>query len=686
MADTYAHMHSFAGGEVTREFFGQITDAKYQTGLAACRNFIVLPHGPVANRAGTFFVRETKTSASKSRLLPFEYSDDQTLVIEFGVGYFRFHTQGATVLNDAGIAPYELAHDYAEAELFEVAYVQSGDVLTFVHHNHPVRELRRLAATNWSLIDVDFAPSIAAPAGLTATATAGTNPGTPTQQEYAITAIAADGIDESRASPSAFCSNNLYDDDAHDDLSWPAVAGASRYNVYKRSSGLLGYIGQTDQLTFTDDNIAPDLGKTPPNATNPFVGIGNYPSTVSYFDQRRVFAATDNNSQETWLTKTGTESNMDASIPSQDSDAIDFRIAARDANRIRHAVPMSDMILLTSSAAWRITSVNTDALTPTSISARVQSSVGANKTRPLTINNSMLFVAARGGHLRELGYSQDAGGYATGDISLRAPHLFDTFDVVDMAFSSSPYPIVWAISTSGQAIGLTYVPDQQVGAFHHHDTLNGVFESCCAVAEGANDVVYFIIRRTINGRSVRYVERMTSRQFVDKQDAYFVDCGATYSGAATSTINGLTWLEGQTVNILADGAVAPQQVVTGGSVTLDNPASVVQVGLPITSDIETLPLAFNIPGYGSGRPKDIAAVYLKVYQSTGIFAGPSLTELTEVAPRTTEPYGSSPALIDGEVEVVVASAWTDDGSVFVRQSDPLPLTILAITMDVAVGG
>lgn len=685
MADTMTHTRSFAGGEVTREFFGRIDDPKFQTGLAACRNFIVLPHGPAANRPGTAFVRAVKTPAKRTRLLPFTFADDQTLVLEFGEDYFRFHTMGGTVL-DTGV-PFEVAHTYLEAELFEVKMVQSADVISLTHHNHPPRELRRAGALSWTLTDVAFGPVVIAPTSVAAVATPGATPGTPTTQEYAVTAVATDGIDESRASTSATCSNNLYDDGAFNTITWAAVTGAIRYNVFKRTAGLLGYIGQTDLLTFTDDNIAADLGKTPPIGTNPFTGTGLYPSAVGYFDQRRVFAATDTEPQRTWLTKEGTESNLDSAIPSLDTDAISFRIAARDANRIRHIVPMNDLVLLTSSAAWRITSINTDALTPTSISARVQASSGANDTSPLTINNSMLYIAAKGGHMRELGYSRDANGYVTGDISLRAPHLFDNLNVVDMAFSSAPYPVVWAVSTSGQLIGLTYVPEQSIGAFHHHDTgAQGVFESCCVVSEGAEDVLYVIVKRFINGAWTRYVECLRSRAFVDPADAFFVDCGATYSGAPTSTVSGLTWLEGQTVSILADGSVRPQRVVTGGAITLDNPASKVQIGLSITADIETLPLALEIAGYGQGRPKNVAAVYVQVFNSSGIFAGPSFDELTEAKQRTDEPYGTAPALKSGTVEIVIESAWTDDGSVFIRQSDPLPLTVLALTLDIAVGG
>jgi hypothetical protein len=180
------------------------------------------------------------------------------------------------------------------------------------------------------------------------------------------------------------------------------------------------------------------------------------------------------------------------------------------------------------------------------------------------IGNAVVFPAGRGGHIRELGYNSDAGGYVTGDLSLKAPHLFDNFDIVDMAYQRCPMPVVWSVSTTGLLLGLTYVPEQQVGAWHWHDTgASGAFESVCVIPEGEEDALYAVVRRTINGAEVRYVERMASRTFIDLSDAFFVDAGGTYSGAATTTITGLTWLEGQTVAVLADGAEHPRRVVTG---------------------------------------------------------------------------------------------------------------------------
>jgi hypothetical protein len=766
---------SFAGGEMSPEMFGRIDDVKYQTGAATMKNFVAVPQGPAENRPGFAFVREVKDSTKRTRLIPFTYSTTQTMVIELGAGYIRFHTQGATLLS--GGSPYEIVNPYAEADLFDIHYVQSADVMTLVHPNYAPRELKRLGATNWTLTTINFGSPISAPTGVSATryipASSSTNADTYETMSYVVTAIAADDIGESTQSSVATVTNNIFVTGATNTISWTAVTGATRYRVYKLLGGLYGYIGSTAGTSIVDNNIAPDLSITPPTYDNEFVSSGNYPGAVSYFEQRRCFAGTLNEPQKIWMTKSGTESNLSYGLPIRDDDRIEFRVAAREANTIRHIVPLTQLLLLTGSAEWRVSSLNSDEITPTTISVRPQSYIGASNVQPVIINNALVYCSARGGHVRELGYNWQASGFITNDMSIRSAHLFDNYEIVDMAFAKAPIQMVWFVSNSGMLLGLTYTPEQQIGAWHKHDT-DGVFESCTTVAEGSEDRLYVVVRRTINGSTVRYVERMASRQFDSIEDAFFVDSGATYDGTNTTattitvsggttwtsaevltltassaifsypgsndvndaivitdttgikyrltiiatssttvatarvditlpaglrntattswsfarnTISGLSWLEGKTVSILADGAVQPQKVVTSGAITIDRASSIVHIGLPYDSDLQSLPLAMGIDnGMGQGRYKNVNKAWLRVFQSSGIFIGPDANNLTEAKQRTTEPYGTPPELKTQEIQIMLTPSWLDSGQVFVRQSDPLPLTIVGMTLEVAIGG
>jgi hypothetical protein len=582
---------------------------------------------------------------------------------------------------------FEVANPYADADIFDLHYVQSNDVLTIVHPNYPPAELRRLGTTGlWTYKAISFGTPQVAPTSPSAVATRGSPASTAVRTfSYVVTSVSADGLSESVASVVATTGNqNLLDANAFNTITW--TSSATRFNVYRLAGGLYSFVGISTSTTFVDDGtILPDAGKTPPISTLPFTGT-NFPAAVSYFEQRRVFGGTNTQPQNVWATKSGTETDLNVSIPVRDDDSVQFRIASREANTIRHIVPLNAMLLLTSAAEWRAGSADNGPLSPLSISAKPQSYTGANNAQPIVLNNRAVYAAARGGHIREIGFDWRSDGFVTGDLSLRAPHLFDNFEVVDMAYAKSPQPVLWFVSSSGKLLGLTYVPDQEISAWHQHDSLNGVFESCCVVTEGSEDRLYVVVKRVINGATVRYVERMAPRLLTDVALSFFVDCGATYNGASADVITGLSHLEGQTVAVLADGSVQNQKVVTSGQITLDYAASKVVVGIPMTSELLTLPVGLiDIAGAGQGIAKNLNKVYLRVYNTRGLFAGPAQGPLREYKQRTTEVYGSPPNLKTGEAEFVVDGFWGEAGQVLVRQVDPLPMTVLSITSDIAIG-
>lgn len=727
MAQVRTIARSFAGGEVTPEFWGRIDDAKYQTGLALCRNFIPLPHGPAANRAGTSFVRETKDSTRASVVRSFSYSSSQTMVLEFGNLTLRFHTQGATLLRgvvaayngatpytpgdlvkqagvdyvnitaSTGVAPpaaqwyaqpvsgeYELPTPYAAADVINLHFEQSFDVMTIAHTGYATRELRRGGAVKWYFSVVSFASLFAPPTAPVATPTQPTA-GSTKARAYVITAVGPNA-DESLPSASASCNNLLTGISNFNTVTYTAsvTPGVVRYNVYALEGGVYGFIGQATGLSFIDDNISPDTSYCPPEPPPSLVNPNEYPGAVCYHEQRRCFGGSILQPQNIWATRSGTESNMGFSIPTRDDDSLQFKIASRQNQTIKHLVSLQDLLILTSSAEWRVTS-DQGVLTPSSFNAKPRSYVGASNVQPLLFNTTMLFGAARGGHVREMGYSTEAGGWITGDLALRTPHRFDGFDILDAASSKSPYPVAWFVSSAGNLLSLTYVPEQNVGAWASHDT-DGVFESVCCVAEGNEDILYAIVRRVINGVSKRYVERLASRRFATQADAFFVDCGLSYSGAPVSALSGLGHLEGKTVSILGDGAVRPPQVVVGGSITLDAPASKAHAGLPITADVQLLPMAVEAQAFGQGRVKNVNRVWLRVYQSLGFLAGPALDMLKGFQARTTEVFGSPPNLQTRECEIALTPSWADSGTVFVRQSDPLPLTIVSMILEAEIAG
>lgn len=759
--------HSFAGGEITPEMYARIDLAKNQNGLALCLNCQVLPHGPVVNRAGTEYVLSVKDSTKAVRLVPFTYSIDQTMAIEIGAGYFRFHSQAGTLLN-AGV-PYEIANSYAQADLMNIHYTQSADVMTLVHPNYPVAELKRLGALTWTFTNPSFSVPTYCPTAVAGVATYPTV-GNPSNFQYVVTTIQTGDLQESIASnATGVLVNNLTVAGNYNTITWTLPVGVTpiRFRVYKLLNGLYGFIGEAaaTSTSFIDNNITPNASLTPPLMDAGFNdAVGNYPAAVAYFEQRRIFSGTNNNPQNTYGTMSGTESNMTYTLPVIAQNRLSFRIAAREASAIRHLVPVTNLLPLTASCEFRIRSTDGSALWAGNLDVKPQSYIGTSNVTPVVVGNSVLFCQARGGRIRELAYSWNDQAYMASDISVLAPHLFDYQQIVDMAFSKAPHPILWAVSNNGKLYGMTYVPEQQVAAWHQHD-LGGFIETCCVITEtpagtlAPEDMLYVVVRRNIGGVMKRYVERLHTRQFLLASDAFFVDCGATnflpgtynyiddriyitipshgliagntyrfefsnpnlnasYIVSTTPTVNtltlagntgtvggevgtvscipttqvttiaGLNWLIGTTVVALVDGAPIPQQVVSAtGTITLPYPGNKVIVGLPITAKVQTLPVAIpSVEGVGQSIEKNINAAWLRVVNSSGIYIGPTFSSMTYWTLRSgADLPGNPPALFSGVKELKVNALWQYDGSVCIKQTDPLPMTISSIALDLATG-
>lgn len=529
---------------------------------------------------------------------------------------------------------------------------------------------------------VASATPVAAPStGVTATPTGGGA----IVYRYVVTSVNSATKEESLASGEASASNDLSIAGSSNLIRWPTVAGVSDYNVYRYSNGLWGFVGTAgEDGVFIDRNVLPDTSVTPPIQISPFNGEGNFPRAVSYHQQRRVFGGTVNDPQKLWMTRSGTENNLGYSIPSRDDDGVALRVVSREANTIRHIVPMDDMILLTSGGEWQVSAADGGPITPSNVSVKPQGYTGASNVQPVVTNRTILFAQDRGGAVRELEFSWQSQSFQTTNVAILAPHLFDYHVVKQLAFSRSPVPCLWSVREDGVLLGMTYVPEHDVKAWHQHTT-DGTFESVCSVAEGDEDVIYAIVRRTVNGQEVRYVERKHTRRFDTPADQFFVDCGLTYSGVPATTISGLHHLEGRTVAILADGGVSPRQVVTNGQITLDAPASKVQVGLPYVSRMKTLPLSIQTQAFGQGSVKNVNKVHLRVIASNGFSAGPAFDKLRFYPTRATEPYGSPPELVTGEVPIAMSPSWQRDGSVCIEQAEPLSMMVLGMALEVATG-
>lgn len=680
---------SFTGGELAPSLHARSDLNKYSSGAKTLRNFIVHAHGGASNRPGTKFIAEAKDSAARIRLIPFSFSTTQTYVLEFGNLYMRVYRDGGQVTS--GGLPYEIATPYTTAQLSRLKFVQSADVMTITHPDHAPRNLSRTGHTAWTLTTIPLAPTLSAPASPAVTPANGSGSGTTHQDSYKVTAVRAETLEESLPTAAVTCMNYALNPatGTYNVITWSAVSGAEKYNIYKESnlSGVHGWIGSATGLSFTDSNLEPDSGDTPPGARDPFAS-NNHPSVVTYHQQRRVFGGSTSAPQTIWMSQTSNYQNFNVSAPSRDDDAVTLTIASAQVNEIRHFVPLNDLLVLTSGGEFKISgggSGGGDPITPSAAVVRPQSYRGSSHVHPLIIGETALFVQQKGSIVRDLGYSLDVDGYTGNDLSVLSNHLFEGLQIEEWTYAQAPHSIVWAVRSDGVLLSLTYMREHQVWAWCQHDT-QGLFESVCSVSEGDEDAVYVAVARTVGGETVRYIERLQSRLVTDVEDAFFVDSGLTYDSAPAAIISGLDHLEGETVTVLADGSVSPDAVVHSGSITLPHAASVVHVGLAYTSELVTLDLDLSQLRAPANAKRRVTEVVCKVLRSRGLWVGPDANHMTEVKPRDVEPYGDPIALFTGDFKVSIPPSWGRSGSITLQQRSPLPLTILAVIPEVEVGG
>lgn len=725
-------LRSFAGGELTPALSVRADLAKYQIGLATCRNFIVQRHGGAANRPGFRFVGSCKTNGANVRLVKFVHETaGESVLIEHGANYFRFWKNGGLVAL-AGVPAYNGATAYEIGDIvasggtnyyciaattgnappnatywyampgailelpspfndpFHTKAVQSGRTIAFTNRDVAPHDLIYVGPTQWVIRQVQNTPKVGAPQNPVLT------PGAAGARTFAYIITAAHPVTYEEGLPSAqvvdaACAQPTVD--APNVLTWDVLqvdgVDCPEYYVYcdPYENGTYGYIGTaTGAASFNDVGIVPDFSQTPALQQDLFNAATQYPGACGFHQQRRFFANTEETPDAVFGSRVGFQDNFGISSPLQDDDALSFRLAGNNNHAVQWVIGLKRLILMTDGGEWAVGLPNTP-LTPSDLAADQETYVGVSDiVQPIIVGNSILYVQARGSIMRELRFDEAVEGLAGKDLTVYAEHLFRRAQMYGADYQQNPNSIVWVVRQDGTLLGLTYLHEHDVFGWHRHDT-DGFFEQVCVIPETDEDVLYVVVRRTIGGNTVRYIERLENRDIDDwSLDNFFLDSGLTYDGPATGVVSGLGHLEGKTVGVVADGLYLGTRVVSGGSVSLDTQtASIIHVGLLYNCDLTTLQLDVNGSTVREKR-KRVASVTVAVEESSRTFyIGSPTGSWKQYTPGTLD----SPQTVrwTGDIEVGnVYSRFEQTGQVFIRQSTPLALTVLGITPHIEVGG
>ena len=666
MARVAVQLTNFTGGELSPRLDGRNDLAKYPTGCKTLENMIIYPHGSAARRSGTQYVAEVKDSTKETRLIPFEFSTTQTYILEFGDQYIRFYKDNGQILS--GGSAYEISSPYLEAELFDIKFAQSADVMYICHPNHAVRKLSRTGHTAWTLTTVDFQNGPFMDHNIsTTTLTAGH---TAVGSSGNLTLSSTTGVNNDQGWLSTDVGRLVHFKDGH-------------YKITARTSAT---------VAVSICIASPSSGSASTDfALGSFSDTTGHPSCVTFFEQRLVFAATLSQPQTLFFSKSGDYENMDDNYHGTvaDDDAIIYTIASNQVNAIRFMTATRTLIIGTAGGEFAVSGGGTDiAITPTNILIKKQSNNGAANVDALAVGNATLFLQRAKRKLRELAYNFDVDGYIAPDLTILAEHISEG-GFKQLSYQQEPNQIIWCVRNDGQLIGLTYQREQQVVAWHRH-IFGGSFGSGNAICESVATIptddseyqTWVIVKRTINGTTKRYIEYIHNLNFDQTDDTTFnfLDSQLSYDGSPATTISGLSHLEGQTVSVLADGATHPDVVVSSGEITLSRSASKVKVGLAFTSLLQTMRIdAGSQNGTSQSKTKRIYEITLRLYETLGVEVGPDLNNMERIPFRSSaDLMDSSVSVFTGDKEIEFRGNYETDGFIFVRQNQPLPLTILSL--------
>lgn len=618
----------------------------------------------------------------------------------------------------------EITTTYSVTEVFEINHTQSADVIYLVHKNHtPAKLIRTSAHAGWTLSDIELVDGPYLDENITATTLyASADTGSITITASASLFTSADvgrlvrfrevlevNYDEWAASTS-YTANTFVRYNGH---VYKQVTGSTQTSgltppVHTSGTETYGNIdweyrhddtGYAKITAFTsatvvtatvqeDDggiSVLPHNTVGSSNATTrwslgAFGGNQGQPRAIGFYEERLYLAGTTGQPQTIFGSVSADFENHTPGT--LDDSAVNFTIASDKVNVIKHILPARFLQLLTTSAEFTLSGgAGTTPVSPTNVNVLRETTFGTSDIRPLRAGNSTILIQKGQEKVKEITFDLDTDGLLGIDLSILADHI-PRGGLSDMVWQQEPELILWFVHSDGRLIGLTY--DRANGAIGWHEhPLGGdaVVESVAAIPSGSEDQVYLSVKRTIDGSTVRHICFMTPIYFNDDiLDAFFVDSGLTYDGAATTTVSGLNHLEGETVSILADGSTHADKVVSGGTVTLDRSASKVHVGYSYTSFIETLRLEAGADdGIAQGKIKRIHGVTARFLNTVGAEIGPSVNSLDRVPFRDSSmAMNQAVPMFNGDKEVSFPSGYDNDAKIVIQQTQPLPMTVLAI--------
>jgi len=699
---------NFTAGELSPRMLGRVDIARYQNGAEIIQNAWPVLHGGAVRRDGTVFVAAAKFANKRARLIPYIFNKTQAYMCEFGDLYVRIYFPSGAY---TGV---ELVSPYTEAMLNTIDYVQGADTMFIFNPLVPVFRLRRVSDTNWNLAAAPFVTTpfdekgIAFNSAMTISdSTIGTGRTVTTVAAgFMVSDVgreiwAAGGV----AVITGFTSSTVVTVTVTNAFpsgsspTWSLQGSPQTSNTPSAKDP----VGASTSLTLAADGWRPaDVGKfvkingglvqittytsatvvsgviraamtaivaSPANAWSVESSVWNnndgFPCTGTLYEQRLVTAGSPGYPQTIWQSRTGEYLNFE--LGTKDDDAMSFTVSSDQINPITHMAQTKALIALTYGGEFTIAGGVEKPITPTNIQVKNPSIYGCNNVKPARIGNELYFIQRSNRKLRAMAYKYDSDTYGSPDMSVLSEHITKS-GIVDMAYQQEPESILFAVRADGVLATLTVDRDQDVVGWARQTT-DGAFESVASIPVADGEQVWTIVNRTVNGATVRYVERFTA--------GIRVDCAVSaVSGPGSATWGGLSHMNGKLVDIVADGVVMQQQTVVAGQITLPRNAFAVQIGLPFKTLIKTLtPEVSGSTGSVQGNSMRIGEITLRFLETIGCKINGQTVAFRNLGAQVLD---KPPALFTGDHRLENLGWERGQAQLIIEQDQPLPFHLLCV--------
>ena len=729
---------SFNGGLFSSYLRGRPELEKYSSSLQDVSNYHLLPYGTLQNRAGTYYISNYETD--NMRLITFQYNINQSYVIAL------FDNKIKIVDNDTMQAT-ELVSPYTNEHIDKIQYMQVADTMYLVHPEVPPQKLIRKTGTSWDLTPCDFSKGPFLEYNLTdielsTSATTGSVTVTASSAFFSTEHVGRTiefkqvRTDNTTSATSASYSpwikvkgkwsfstrgawtgsvkiyrringgaeQQFREYQASNDNNYSADGEETEDNVEMRvygadsctatlvvedffTYGVVKITGYTDDTHVTGDVLV-DLDSTDPTqdwAYNAFSKDTGYPTAICLWNERLALGGTLQQPNVVFLSKIDEWENFQSS--NSPYDAMKYKLNTSET--IMWLEEQGDLVIGTSGNEYKLGQARRDEpLAGDNVQANKQGADGSTNIQPITAGDSLIFTTRDGKRVKAIAYSFEADKLKSKDLNALSGSEFVESGIKQAVYKQNPYSELYFVLNNGDIAVLTYDQEQNVFGWSMFHT-NGKFKSACCLKHVDEDYVYFAVERTINGVTGIYIEKMLSRDFKDRKDWFFVDCGLSgYYSTPTNTVTGLDHLEGETVTIIADGGMHNDQVVVNGQITLNREYSVVHVGLKYQSYAQVMDIdsSDGRQSNQSSRKKQ-NKLYVKVKDTVGLESGASLDKLERIRIHgTSNIWLHNIQPVTDMVTINIDSAHTEEYAPYFVQSLPQAQEILGYSATVSIGG